>query len=301
MTTITDATESVLTKLQKKLSCGDWAAGQLLPSERRIADELSISRRILRNALQELTRSGQLKRHEPRGYMVVGDADEHMPMTHAIGILTAVASDHWEPNATADRTEFGACDQARTHGSHMVQFNPKIMNHATIQWIKQQQFAGILATHELAQSAGGKHILLQLQKMGVPVVVHGNAPCLASFDRVVVDQQLGMYDLTRWLLEQGCQKIMRLWGGISPDQYWLQMRNAGYLQAHEQMDGTPVEPLHWAMQPTIEDAAPGERSEMMARWTASYLAEFIKHEKKIDAIICVADGALQITGRACEI
>ncbi len=302
MTTISNTTEYALSKLQEMLKQGHWPAGELLPSERRIASDLNVSRTPLRAALIELTRRGQLKRNEPRGYLVVGDETQALtPMSQTIGILTYKDAANWEPNASADRIEYSVRKQVVEQGSHLIQFNPDNVDEATIQWIKQQKLSGIIATHELAQSDAGKAILNQLKQRHVPVVVHGNSPCLASFDRVFVDQQQGMYAMTNWLLEQGCQKILRLWGNMAPDVYWLKMRNAGFEQACKEHNITPTPVLHWPKQPVMNEEHPASLREMLGRWIASYLAERLKNGETFDAIVCISDAILQATARACEI
>ncbi|MAX25545.1 MAG: hypothetical protein CMJ19_13675 [Phycisphaeraceae bacterium] len=302
MTTISNTTEFALAKLQEMLNQGHWPAGELLPSERRIAADLNVSRTPLRAALIELTRRGQLKRNEPRGYLVVGDESQTLtPMAQTIGILTYKDAANWEPNASADRIEYSVRKQVVDRGSHLIQFNPDNVDEATIQWIKQQRLSGIIATHELAQSDAGKAILNQLKQRNVPVVVHGNSPCLASFDRVFVDQQQGMYAMTHWLLEQGCQNILRLWGNMAPDVYWLQMRNAGFEQACMGHNVEPTPVLHWPKQPVMDEQHAATLREMLGRWIASYLAERLKNGETFDAIVCISDAILQATARACEI
>lgn len=302
LTTISNTTEYALSKLQEMLSRGYWPAGELLPSERRIAADLNVSRTPLRAALIELTRRGQLKRHEPRGYLVVGDETQVLtPMAQTIGILTYKDATNWEPSMSADRIEYSVRNQVVAQGSHLIQFNPDTMDDATIHWIKQQKLSGIIATHELAQRDAGKAILNQLKQRHVPIVVHGNSPCLASFDRVVTDQQQGMYAMTNWLLEQGCQNILRLWGNTDPDMYWLQMRNAGYEQACVEHNVNPTPVLHWPKQPVMNVEQHESLRELLGRWIAGYLAERLRNGQKLDAIVCVSDGALQATARACEI
>ena len=302
MTTTSTTTEYALSKLEEKLSTGHWPAGELLPSERRIAADLNVSRTPLRAALIELTRSGQLKRHEPRGYLVVGNQAEALtPMAQTIGILSHKDANNWEPSGSADRIEYSVSHQVSLQGSHLIQFNPNNVDDATIQWIKQQQLTGIIATHELAQSDSGKTILNQLKQRHIPVVVHGNSPCLATFDRVFVDQKQGMYALTNWLLEQGCQKVLRLWGNAAADLYWLQMRDAGYLQACETHNVSPTPVLHWPKQPPMDQKHDASLREMLGRWIASYLAERLKNGETFDAIVCISDAILQATARACEI
>lgn len=302
MTTLQSTTKYALTQLERKLSNGDWPAGELLPSERRIAADLNVSRTPLRAALHELTRRGQLKRNEPRGYLVIGGTTDNLqPMAQTIGILTHVAVDQWEPNTTANRIENGVRTAVIQGGSHLMQFQPTAVDVATIQWMKQQQLAGVVATHEIALNSSKKQMLDSIRQQGIATVVHGNSSCLANFDRVTSDQEQGMYDLTIWLLKQGCRRILRLWGADDPEIYWLQMRNRGYQRAHDEMGITPMPPLHWPSQPIPEKLNTVERCEFLARWSAGYLADVLLQEMHVDAIACVSDSYIEPTGRACEI
>lgn len=301
MATITDATESVLAKIQQKFTSGDWAAGQLLPSERRIADELNISRRLLRNALQELTRSGQLKRHEPRGYMVVGTTSDALPLlAQTFGILTPVPSERWKADSTPNRTEDGIRCGVIQGGSHLMQFFPDSIDQATVGWMKENHFAGVIATHEVSQTARGQEILKLLRAYDIPVVAHGNSLFLQNYDRIYCDQFHGMYEMTKWLLEQGCRRILRVWGSSDPQLYWLQMRNRGYLQAHREMGIEPVDALHWPGQDVPLRMSPEERCEFFARIATGYLAQPLLQSPGMDAMICVSDGIIEPFARACE-
>lgn len=56
--------EEVLDTIRRRIEGGDYALGRPLPSERSLAEELSVNRRTLRRALEMLQRQGML---EPRG------------------------------------------------------------------------------------------------------------------------------------------------------------------------------------------------------------------------------------------
>lgn len=302
MTTLQSTTQYALLQLERKLTSGDWPAGELLPSERRIAADLNVSRTPLRAALNELTRRGQLKRNEPRGYLVVGGTTGNLqPMAQTIGILSYLDSRDWGTYGYADYTENGVRSAVIQGGSHLMQFQPDAMDLATIQWMKQQRLSGVIASHDLSKNERGINVLQMLHEQGINVVTHGNMPCLAEIDRVICDQDQGMYDLTTWLLNQGCRRILRFWREAATDTYWLNMRDDGYLRAHARMGIEPLEAVVYPDPPMPFALITHEDWEKMARWTIGYLAQPLLDPRGIDAIICVSDGYVEATGRACEI
>lgn len=295
--------EYALAKVGERIAEGDWPPGDLLPSERSLAAKLNISRTPLRAALCELTRRGQLQRHRPRGYLVVdGSAAESLPLAQTIGILTHLPSSRWRPRTTADRTEDGVRGAVIEGGAHLLQFRPDAVNPATVAWMKRNQFSGVVATHGLAESPQGQDVLRRLRQAGIATVAHGNSPFLADFDRVICDQERGMYELTAWLLARGCRRILRLWGATSLEHYWLRLRNDGHLRACREAGVEPLPPLHWPIPPPLPpEVTHAEWLEYQTRLAAGYLAEPLLAPVGLDAIVCVSDGFVPAVARACQL
>ncbi len=56
--------------LREKIVAGEWAPGDMIPSERELSDRYGISRMTVRQALKELTSEGLLYREQGRGTFV---------------------------------------------------------------------------------------------------------------------------------------------------------------------------------------------------------------------------------------
>lgn len=64
--------EQVIERLRQRLSQPDARAGARLPSERDLAQEFSVSRRVIREALQALEAQGLVKRSPGVGTLIIG-------------------------------------------------------------------------------------------------------------------------------------------------------------------------------------------------------------------------------------
>ena len=56
--------------IRKKISSGEWQAGQLIPSENQLADSIGASRMTINRPLRELTSEGLLRRVHGLGTFV---------------------------------------------------------------------------------------------------------------------------------------------------------------------------------------------------------------------------------------
>ena len=64
-------------KLAKKILNNEWAPGQKIPSEAELCSIYNVSRITVRKAVEELTRSGQLTKHQGKGTFVTNISMEH--------------------------------------------------------------------------------------------------------------------------------------------------------------------------------------------------------------------------------
>ena len=63
--------------LLEKIQSGEWASGQMIPSERELCDEYSVSRITVREVLGSLTKSGFLVRKQGKGTFVAEEKIEY--------------------------------------------------------------------------------------------------------------------------------------------------------------------------------------------------------------------------------
>ena len=74
------------TRLLEKIQSGEWAVGQLIPSERDLCDEYGVSRMTVREVLGSLTQSGYLVRKQGKGTFVAEEKIEYtMTSDYSLG------------------------------------------------------------------------------------------------------------------------------------------------------------------------------------------------------------------------
>ena len=121
-----------------KLSAGEWAAGQRLPSENELVDTLGVSRMTIHRALRELTQEGLLTR------------------VHGVGTFIAEARRHASLIELSDiADEIRA--EGRQHASRVLMFKTEKAN------------ADIAAKMELSTADPVFHLLAVHMRDGVPI------------------------------------------------------------------------------------------------------------------------------------
>ncbi|MHB8730320.1 MAG: GntR family transcriptional regulator [bacterium] len=75
----------LLGSINARIREGDWGNGSQLPSERDLSEQFGVSRSTVRQALEQLSRAGLLKKIQGRGTFVAA----HGPITQPLGRVTA--------------------------------------------------------------------------------------------------------------------------------------------------------------------------------------------------------------------
>src|SRR4051812_34791659 len=68
----------VIDQLTDRISEGEWVTEIPIPSEFDLAAQMGVSQGTVRKALDEMTRSGLLVRHQGKGTFIVGHDDHRM-------------------------------------------------------------------------------------------------------------------------------------------------------------------------------------------------------------------------------
>jgi DNA-binding LacI/PurR family transcriptional regulator len=137
----------------------------------------------------------------------------------------------------------------------------------------------------------------KMRLSGVPVVVYGDSAEVADFHRVTSDHEQGSYDLTRWLIERGCQRILEFWPEPA-DSYWFARRHEGYERAMREAELEALPPcLHPSYEPALND---NERFQKAIRVVAGYLAEHLS-KNPVHAIMAATDGNVSVIAGACRL
>jgi len=133
-------------------------------------------------------------------------------------------------------------------------------------------------------------------------IVYGTADEFPEFDTVYADHAAGTSMLVRWLAEQGCQKILRVWHGPTAemDRPWFRKRNIGYDHAMTELG---LEALKAAYIPHFERVAP-ETSTPAIRPSArprDIWWKYCGENGPVDAIVALSDGEAMLLTAALQV
>ena len=278
---------------------GTVADGEPLPSERALAERFGVDRRTVRGALNMLGDAGLLRSNGGRLRLAVkprrlAPALGSRLMGETIALLASprpVEPDPRMSHGWSNHVTAGAVRAVQDAGMSALTISPDQMNRETIEaLVAHQPFGAVVPEYEdqivIADWAA------MLQECGIQVVIHGDWPEVAAFDRVTSDHEAGAYAATRWLIEHGRRRIINVW----PDratQYWMPPRARGYRRA---MTDAGLEP-----EPVI--FVPFNRGDLVdeARIWAGYLVEHMNGSRGADAIMLSSDGHVPVAWRACEL
>lgn len=284
------------------IGSGKLRIGQPLPSERVLAERLGVSRTAVRAALDEMAAEGAIDR--PNGgrlrrvARVLPDPQGRNLMNDSLAIVSNVMLP--TGNVGTGFQELYIKHQASVSieaaGMHAMGIHPSRVLEMGIDQFLTHPPAGLLVVDEVA--AGSQvHTLLKAVKGILPVVVHGAVPDMEDYDRVITDHYAGGKALTRWLIERGRRKILRVWLSDS-NHYWLDRRSEGYVDG---MREAGLEPLPVLRVPagdrfsavllnTPPDAQPKVWNDQV-RHIAGYLIDwFADPHQRPDAVMCMTDG-----------
>lgn len=299
--------------LREWMESGVLRPGEPLPPERVLADKLGVGRATLQRALAVLESEGMLKFHGGHTRIVV----DHRP-TPAGMIRSAVALLSFYRNPTSDeirshwteQTCRGALEEIRNQGLNALSFY--------LEQMAPDDVAKLAADHPMGvvvPEAGypprpiARELIDKLIECQVRFVVYGDWPQWANFDRVGSDHETGSYELTRWLVGQGCRRILMLWPEPT-DAWWAKARRVGYERALKEVGVAPVPLRKMLALPAAgwdENATPAERFNAQARYLAGHLVDYVNTRsvigggESIDAIMLPTDLWVPPVVAACRV
>lgn len=303
---LNDAPRSrVVRSLKQWMDEGVLAEGQPLPSERALSEKLHVDRGTVRRAIAMLDEQGLLRSHNGRTRVVHREGRDSQPRTgwmqNAVAVLTRTTGEPWTGHRQSGWSDYighGAVHAVRQQGLHAVALEPERFAQEGVATFLADHPYGIVitdvgapATAELLKYAG------DLRRRGVPIVVYGDAPEMAGFDRVTSDHAQGAYLLTQWLIQQGRQRILPVWPEPAAG-YWMPQRWAGYQRA---MCEAGLEPLDTIEVPSSTQSTHAVRLHSNARAWSSFLDEYFQGPAPVDALMLSSDGGVTPAAEACRL
>jgi DNA-binding LacI/PurR family transcriptional regulator len=238
------ASERVLHTLQERITQGYYRVGAWLPTERDLAEELAVSRPMVRVAISRLAEQGLLVRKpgcrprvgEIRGRAAMTDVVTIPPRQTAIRTIAAVFPQHPAYHAASlilhginlemrnQEADFRVLvfDTYDEGGTSAAKLEREALNQLT-----EEGVSGIILWHQ-----GGSATLpelLRIQARGIPLVLVDRYPAGMTCDFVGVDNQASAVEAVRYLLALGHRRIAHL--SIADSTSPVRQRAEGYREA----------------------------------------------------------------------
>lgn len=294
----------LLFAIRKMIADGVLQRGSVLPSEVALCASLSANRQTMHKALLVLENEGVLVRTGPRTLVIPeqgGATTAEGGLKSSVVVFNDLFSVSWHGSGWMDailKSVFCSLDAA---GLNAMSVSTKRMAEQVPGILEQRPAGGLLLCNFHKPGAPDSPQLQQVRSSGLPFVAYGDDPLCEGFDRVISDHKMGMYALTRHLLELGYRKLLML--GISNiiQTYWFRERQAGFAAAMQEA-GVPFLPeIAPIPTPPSEFASEEERWRMHARYFAGCLAEYIAAHGRPDVILSPGDGEIFSIATACRI
>ena len=292
---------------RKQIESGELRTGDRLPSYAELRVQQGLTQPTVDRGHALLERDGYIERIRGRGtFVALGKAPANREkggssllrksiVLIAPEIKTLHPGHHqagWSENLI-----LGAIHQLRIDKQPMITLEPSSLEAQDIRDLIEDQPAGVIIVDDPVIEEQVLQAATRMRLSGVPVVVYGDSPELAEFDRVASDHAQGSYDLTRWLIEQDCHRILEVWTEPA-DNYWFKRRHEGYTRAMRESQLEALKPcLHPPYLPVNDD---NEHFQKATRLVAGYLAEHLS-TNGIDAIMATTDGNVPVLAAACRL
>jgi DNA-binding LacI/PurR family transcriptional regulator len=294
-----------LKMLRQWIESGTLAAGEPLPPERELSRQLQVGRATLQRALNVLEAEGLIRAH---GHTRIVSATRHSAgmMIHAAVALLSFYRDATVQNMRDAWTEVtcrGALEEIRAEGRNALSFYLDRMSEEDIVQLAADRPLGVLIPESNYPSTRiPPNLLYKLVECNVNFVVCGDWPEWAGYDRVYTDHELGSYELTRWLVAQGCRRIMMLW----PEPleiWWPKARQEGYRRALTELGIEPLPAQRMVPLPADGwgDAGSQQRFEAESRYFAGYMIDHLQKGNSVDAILLPTDAHVFPVAAACRL
>ncbi len=292
--------------LRGDIRTGRWRPGSRLPPESALASEFRTSRTTLRHALRRLEDGGLVASRQGSGRTVVSSGGSVAEATGMMAKTIALVTNMSGPPSDFGRgplesaIDAGVYDACRQRGLHLLNLNVPIegISDDEVSMLLHNPPRGLVITHPELAGSSIVDRMRRVKNAGVALVVHGNSDDFSPFDRVVSDHAHGSAQLTRWLLEQGCRRILRVWGIESP-RYWLSMRDEGHERAMRDAGLEPLPAL--VVRGAVVCTDDPVTFQTRVRQFAGFLIEHLRGPTPVDAIVATNDPDAIITAAACKL
>ncbi len=279
---------------------GILVGGQPVPSERALSDSVGVSRTVVREVIRSFVEEGLIVENEAGKYhvRVSGGGTEagHMAvLASTIAILTPHIESYkgHEQPGWSDHVTQGAMRGARDSGRDVLAIHPDRLLDGGLKRLLAVSPLGVIVPEPDRPVQDQEPRLRQIRSSGIPVVVFGDAPQLADFDRVMSDHEQGSYDLTRWLISRGCKRMLNFWG--RPDNhysYWYASRRRGYERAIKEAGLEVLPTVIFTPFPPTADQDAKDEFDIKVHQFVGHLSSWMSGNEPVDAIMMSNDSEI---------
>ncbi len=289
---------AVARSVKRWIEDGKLTLDQRLPSVRALAETFETTRYAICEALKLLESDGWIEKQSQRYHVM------RLPRPPASDPLQTgsifILADAGEVDASNiliagfDRViEVGAMIAARQSHTDVTTVEPAKMEQLSEQDFNDyidRRLEGVIGFHGTMINEPGPALIERFRQRHVPIVMYGNHPKYAEYDTVESDHEWGGYQLVRFLIDQGCRRIlpfMPVQAKLDEKPSWLVDRMAGYRRAIEEAGLEALPELNCPTMPCEMEGHDGYAAAV--RTAAGYLLEYVTGPKKIDAVMTVSD------------
>lgn len=291
------------------IAAGTPGPGESLPAERKLAEQIGVSRPTIRAVVLNLEKEGIIQTVGKRGRMV--SLQHKIPPAFSLFkdtvlLITGRALTEQDLNLQQTSAEvfvnIGVMNAINEHNFVSMMVTPEQLKEK-VELFTGNPPAGIIifsraCTKELEE-------VLNPLSESIHIIGAGIHPLLQTFDSAFSDQEKGACLLTKKLIEMGKTRIQRIWSqnleaGEVDLPVWFEDRNRGYLRAIAEAGLEPL-PVFKILESPIS-AHGAERFNISVRHTAGYLLPlFNDKENRPDALLCASDGRAIRIAEACRL
>lgn len=284
--------------LRQLIISGQWAHGERIPSEPKLAKHLGISRSTVRIALQSAEIEGLITRMAGRGTFVSYKREEKVD-TRFVGYVTRNFHNNLH------RTLLSTVEtELRSAGVRVIFSTASDSDEEAVvlQQLLDENIAGLVLWPNANPSQHQQALLHRYQDAGIPIVfvdrlVHG-----IEADYVASDNYGGTYHLVKHLIELGHQRIVYLRSNIR-DLKPVEDRQRGYMAAIQEYNLPQLDVL-WLNSPRQHAFFETDIHHLLDACSPSLIEQVIALLQPMQplptAIACVNDALAIITIRAIQ-
>jgi len=286
--------ETVKNSIRSWISDGSLKTGSLVPAENLVAEELNISRGTVRTAMDELEVEGILERRNRRRYVTNRGAAPGGMNNLVLFLGAAENVEKFKNTGFLLAIQAGVMDRLAELKKHVISANFDKLEYSELDLLTNLRPEGALVSQEILQSAAGPDILKYLTGRQIPAVLEYTDSRYANYDRVVSNQMLGNYLLTKYAIDSSFKKILCFY-----PEYWYNFRHQGYRKAMLEANLTPMPPI--AGRPMKKEYSYNEyHFHQAVMLNLGFLYDYFRQYGEADCIFANSDWEVAIIAAACR-